>query len=152
MFLDDSGAVIFGRSGTDHAGLDTSFHLKLIDVKVFFRIDQQGNLFAQTVKSRFSLGINAVIVKVDTRLHIDFRTGNVEERIGIAFRQGGGFCGIHDIIGNSRDFVRFFRNGKKSVKRKKLCHNCTLHLLFYGKSISDSSPVLKGFSDVKNLP
>ena len=123
MFFDDAVAVIFCGGGADHAGLNAALHLKLIDIEVFLFIQHKGNLFAQAVKAGFGLGIDPVIVQIDPRFQVDLGTGNVKERPGIAFSQGGRFGGIHHIIGNCCDFVCFFRNGKKSVERKKFSHD-----------------------------
>ena len=74
------------------------------------------------LKRRSRLRVNPFIVQIDPRLQIDLRSGNVQKRPGIVFRQFRGFAGTDHIVGNRGDGGNPLDRRQQAVERQQLSH------------------------------
>ncbi len=105
MFFDDIVFVVLDVADCCDAGLNVAPHLLLIEVEDGCRFALKGSVLLHLDESFVGGLVDEVGVGVGVGWQIDFCAVDVHEAVGIAFGEGGSFCGIDDVVGDASDVL-----------------------------------------------
>ena len=81
------------------------------------RLADQGSGGLELVQVLQGARIHRVRVRIDLWIQLEFRAIHAKERMGLAFRKGGGFLTIHHVVRDGGDFGGEFGGWDETLKR-----------------------------------
>ncbi|OPZ62392.1 MAG: hypothetical protein BWY86_00413 [Candidatus Aminicenantes bacterium ADurb.Bin508] len=124
VLLDDVLLVIFHRGACDETCLDVVAHLLPVNVDVLLFVGNEDPFVYEAAEVFGRLGVDAVIVEVDTRVQVDLGLGDVKERDRVGFGHLPGLFGAENIVGRGREPNGDLLVGSESFEGFNESHCC----------------------------